>query len=127
MLDKVYRFTLLLTALVLVSFVTTSVLTSCAAFQTAKEQPFSTWSSKKKMTWAIDTYKAEYDKYFVAAVRPDLTEGQKAYLVQKRKALVALDKTIAVMIPIVDAGGEIPINLETQLLTIMGELGYQPM
>ena len=127
MLDKVYRFTLLLVMLVVVSFVTTSVLSSCATMQMAKEQPFSTWSAKKKMTWAINIYKSEYDKYFIAAVRPDLTEGQKAYLKQKRKALVALDKAIAVMIPIVDAGGEIPVNLESQLLVIMGQLGYQPM
>ena len=60
-------------------------------------------------------------------MRPDLTEGQKAYLVQKRKALVALDKTIAVMIPIVDAGGQLPVDLESKLLVIMGQLGYQPM
>ena len=127
MLDKVYRFTLLLVALVLVSFVTTSVLTSCASFQAAKEQPFNTWSSKKKLTYAVKVYTGEYKIYQAAAIKPDLTDGQKAYLKQKRKALVALDKTIQLMIPIADTGGQLPADMESQLLAALSFLGFQPM
>ena len=38
-------------------FVTLVMAAGCAAFQTAKEQPFSTWSPKKKLTLAINVYK----------------------------------------------------------------------
>lgn len=102
-------------------------LVSCATFQTAKEEPFSTWSSKKKLTYAINIYKTEYDRYFAAAVKPNLTEGQRAYLKQKRKALVALDQTIELMIPIADSEAQIPADMESKLLGVLNLLGYQPM
>ena len=100
---------------------------SCATFQQAKEQPFNTWSTKKKLTYAINVYSGEYDSYMAAAIRPDLTDGQKAYLKQKRKALVALDKAIELMIPIADTGGQLPADLESQLLSALSLLGFQPM
>jgi len=102
-------------------------LVSCASWQAAKEQPFNTWSSKKKMTYAMNVYKSEYDKYMAAAIMPDLTDGQKAYLGQKRKALVGLDKTILALVPIVEQGGEITPQLEAQLLMFLNQLGFQPM
>jgi len=103
------------------------LINSCATFQTAKEQPFSTWSTKKKLTYAINVYSGEYDSYMAAAIRPNLTDGQKAYLKQKRTALVALDKSIDLMIPIADVGGELPTDLESQLLSALNLLGFQPM
>jgi len=103
------------------------LLVGCASFQMAKEKPFSTWSSKKKMTYAMKVYQTEYDKYMAAVVRPDLTEGQKEYLKQKRSALVGLDKTIQALIPVVEAGGQVPPNLESELLALLGDLGVHPM
>jgi hypothetical protein len=102
-------------------------LVSCASWQAAKEQPFSTWSSKKKMTYTMNVYKTEYDRYMAAVIMPDLTEGQKAYLKQKRKALVGLDKTIQLLIPIVESGSSITPQLESQLLMFLNQLGFQPM
>ncbi len=99
----------------------------CAAFQQAKEQPFTTWSAKKKMTYAMNVYKAEYDKYMVSVVRPDLTEGQKEYLRQKRVALVGLDKTIQSLIPVVELDGQVPPNLESELIMFLNQLGVYPM
>jgi len=108
-------------------FLAIFLLVGCASFQMAKEKPFSTWSAKKKMTYAMNVYKTEYDKYMAAVVRSDLTEGQKTYLRQKRKALVGLDNTIQALIPIVEAGGQVPPNLESELLMLLGQLGVQPM
>ena len=102
-------------------------LTSCASWQMAKEQPYSTWSAKKKLTNAINTYSTEYDKYMVAIVRPDLTDGQKMYLKNKRKALVGLDKVIGLLIPIVEENGVLTIDLEYKLLDWLTQLGFQPM
>jgi len=116
-----YRRSLL--AMVLIVF----TLTSCAMFQVAKEQPFSTWSSKKKLTYAVDVYSAEYDKYMAAVVRPDLSDGQRQYLKTKREALVGLDKAINLLIPIVDAGGQLTPDLELQLVSWLTQLGYAPM
>jgi len=103
------------------------MLVSCAMFQTAKEQPFSTWSAKKKLTYAINVYSNEYDKYFAAAVKPNLTDGQKQYLKSKRIALVGLDKVINLLIPIVDTGEPLPADLEAQLINWLTQLGYTPM
>lgn len=108
-------------------FISLFLLTSCAMFQTAKQQPFSTWSAKKKLTYAINVYSAEYDKYVNAALKPDLTEGQKDYLKAKRLALVGLDQTIGVIIPIIDTGEPLPANLEQQLTNWLTQLGYTPM
>jgi len=109
--------------LVLLAF----MLMSCASFQTAKENPYDTWSAKKKLTNAVNVYSTEYDKYMKAVVNPNLTEGQKMYLRNKRKALVGLDKTIEVLIPIVESGGVITPELESQLLSYLTLLGFQPM
>ena len=100
---------------------------SCAAFQKAKEQPYDTWSPKKKLTHAINTYSREYDKYMTAAIRADLNPGQRTYLQNKRKVLVGLDKTIEVLIPIVEGGGMIGPELDQQLLDYLIQLGFQPM
>jgi len=102
-------------------------LSSCAMFQAAKENPYSTWSAKKKLTNAINTYVTEYDKYTAAVIRPDLTEAQKMYLKNKRVALVGLDKVIELLIPIVDSGGQFPLDLEYQLMDWLTQLGFQPM
>jgi hypothetical protein len=104
-----------------------ALVVSCASLQKAKEQPYDTWSPKKKLTNAINTYSREYDKYMAAMIRPNLTEGQRAYLRGKRKALVGLDKTIELLIPIVDSGGMITPVLESQLLDFLTQLGFQPM
>ena len=111
-------------ALVLVLFF---ALASCGTWQMAKENPYHTWSSKKKLTNAVNVYVTEYDKYMAAVIRPDLTEAQKAYLRNKRAALVGLDTAIVLLIPIADAGGVIPPDLEAQLLDFMTQLGFQPM
>ena len=103
------------------------LMVSCASFQTAKENPYDTWSPKKKMTYAIDVYAAEYDKYKVAVKRTDLNEEEKEYLKNKRKALVTLDKTIGTLITIVDAGGYVSPELDAQLLDILNQFGMQPM
>jgi len=103
------------------------MLASCSMFQVAKDQPFSTWSPKKKLTYAINVYSMEYDKYMTAALRPDLTDGQKQYLKAKRTALVGLDKTINLLIPIVDTGEPLPSDLEAQLISWLTQLGYTPM
>jgi len=99
----------------------------CTAFQTAKDQPFSTWSPKKKLTYAADIYSTEYDKFMAAVLRPNLTEGQKQYLKAKRNVLIGLDKVINLLIPIVDVGGQIPPDLESQLISWLTQLGYAPM
>ncbi len=112
-----------LALMVLVAF----ALVSCASFQMAKENPYDTWSPKKKLTNAVNTYATEYDKYMAAVIRPDLTEGQKMYLKNKRKALVGLDKTIELLIPVVAGGGVISPELEYQLLDWLTQLGFQPM
>ena len=112
---------------VLALIVSVCFLSSCTMFQVAKEQPFSTWSAKKKMTYAINVYSNEYDKYMAAAIRPNLTEGQKQYLQSKRLALVGLDKTINLLIPIIDTGEPLPADLEAQLIMWLTQLGYTPM
>jgi hypothetical protein len=96
-------------------------------FQAAKEQPYSTWSAKKKMTNAVNIYATEYDKYMAAAIRPDLTEAQRMYLKNKRIALVGLDKTIGLLIPIIEKNGVLTYELEYQLLNWLTQLGFQPM
>lgn len=102
-------------------------IAGCTMFQGAKEQPYNTWSAKKKLTNAVNTYAIEYDKYIAAAIRTDLTEGQKMYLETKRKALVGLDNVIELLIPIVESGGVITPDLEAQLLNWLTQLGFQPM
>ena len=102
-------------------------LVSCASFQIAKDQPYDTWSNKKKLTNAINTYSTEYDKYMAAAIRTDLTEAQKMYLKNKRLALVGLDKVIVLLIPLVDSGEGWPLELEYQLMDWLTQLGFQPM
>ena len=99
----------------------------CALFQTVKERPFTTWSSKKQLTFAIKIYNSEYDKYVAAAARPDLSASQVEYLKNKRDALIALDSIIQTLIPIADAGGDIPPGLESQLLLLLNGLGIYPM
>lgn len=103
------------------------MVSSCAMFQMAKTHPYDTWSPKKKLTNAINIYSTEYDKYMAAVIRPNLTEGQKMYLKNKRKALVGLDKTIEVLIPIVESNGVIGAELEFQLMDYLTQLGFQPM
>ena len=100
---------------------------SCTALQKAKTHPYDTWSPKKKLTNAINIYSTEYDKYMAAVIRPNLTEGQRMYLKNKRKALIGLDKTIEVLIPIVESGGVITAELEFQLMDYLTQLGFQPM
>jgi hypothetical protein len=102
-------------------------IVGCASFQMAKENPYDTWSAKKKLTNAINTYVTEYDKYMAAVIRTDLTEAQKMYLKHKRVALVGLDKVIVLLIPVVDSGGEFPLELEYQLMDWLTQLGFQPM
>jgi len=114
-------------ALVLVLCFLGVALSSCAMFQAAKDQPYSTWSLKKKLTNAINVYSIEYDKYMAAAIRGDLTEAQREYLKNKRLALVGLDKVIIMLIPIADSGGEFPLELENQLMNWLTQLGFQPM
>jgi len=95
--------------------------------QTASEQPFTQWSPKKQLTYAINIYTAEYDKYMRAVMTPDLTEGQKAYLQAKRATLVAFDNLIGLLIPFADANQPFPGDLEAQLLDVLAKLGYTPM
>ncbi len=109
--------------LVLLAF----ALTACASFQMAKDNPYDTWSPKKKLTNAVNVYSTEYDKYVAAVIRPDLNEAQKMYLKNKRLALVGLDKTIELLIPIVDSGAQFPLELEYQLMDWLTQLGFQPM
>lgn len=99
--------------------------TSCASFKAAQEKPFSEWSSKKKLTFTANVYADEYDKYMKAAVRPDLTDGEKRYLRDKRKALVALDQTLQALILIVDQGGTVGPQLEAQLLEQLAFFGIE--
>jgi hypothetical protein len=102
-------------------------LTGCAMFQTAAEQPFTQWSPKKQLTYAINIYTTEYDKYMRAAMMPDLTEGQKTYLRTKRATLTAFDELLSLLIPFADMNQPFPGDLETQLLDILTRLGYTPM
>ncbi len=114
-------------ALVLVLCFFGGGIAGCTSFQVAKENPYDTWSTKKKLTNAINTYSTEYDKYMIAMARSDLTEVQKMYLKNKRVVLVGLDKVIVLLIPIVDSGGVFPLELEYQLMDWMTQLGFQPM
>jgi hypothetical protein len=102
-------------------------LTSCAMFQTAKDQPFTTWSPKKKLTYAINVYSTEYDKYVQAAMRPDLTDAQRDYLKVKRNVLIGLDNIIGLLIPFADSTQPFPADLEQQLIEWLSRLGYTPM
>ncbi len=102
-------------------------MVGCASFQAAKEKPFSEWSSKKKITFVANVYATEYDKYMTAAIRPDLTDDEKRYLRDKRKALVALDKTLQALIVVVDQGGVVGPALETELLSQLAFFGIQLM
>ena len=101
--------------------------TSCAVFQAAKDNPYGTWSAKKKLTNAINIYILEYDKYVRASELPNLTPEQRAYLYNKRIVLVGLDNVIEMLIPIVDGGGVIGPELEAQLVHYITLLGFQPM
>ena len=67
---------------ILLGIVTLFFVVGCASIQTAKEQPFSTWSAKKQLTFAINVYKSEYDKYMAAVVKPNLTDDQKARIAE---------------------------------------------
>lgn len=111
----------------LVSLLVCLFAVGCASIEKARENPWPTWSPKKKLTYASNIYATEYDKYVAASIRPDLTPEDKTYLIGKRKALVALDKALQLLIPVVDAGGQVPVNLELQLVDALGLLGYQPM
>jgi len=100
---------------------------SCGSWQTVKERPFDTWSSKKKLTYVIKVYNSEYDKYMIAATRPDLSASQVDYLKNKREALIALDSIIQTLIPIADVNGQIPANMESQLILLLNTMGVFPM
>ena len=112
---------------VLAVFLMLFFMAGCASFKAAQEKPFSEWSSKKKITFAANVYATEYDKYMAAAVRPDLTDGEKRYLRDKRKALVALDKSLQAFIVVVDQGGVVGPALEAELLSQLAFFGIQVM
>lgn len=103
------------------------MFSGCAMFQTTEKTPFTEWSSKKKLTYAINVYSSEYDKYMAALLRSDLSDSQKDYLKIKRKVLVGLDKTIGLIIPFADANEPIPTDLENELMVLLTQLGYQPL
>ena len=102
-------------------------LTGCAMFQTAADQPFTQWSPKKQLTFAINAYTTEYDKYMRAVMMPNLTDGQKTYLQNKRIALTSLDGLLGILLPFADMNQPFPGDLEQQLLDILTRLGYTPM
>lgn len=98
--------------LLLLSFIL--FLLACAALM-----PIEQMTPKQRAAYFMGIYNRQYEDYKVKAAMPDLTEGQKEILREKKKILKEVYPMIQAYDMIASKGESIDLNNEEQIISML--------
>ena len=95
-------------------------LCSCASLGM---KPWGERSPKEKALAILEAYNAEFTNTMNMALKPDLTEGQKQMVRNKKALLIQVYPLIQLYLATVEAGGIPTIKDEQTILNLIDQLG----